>query len=607
MHNPGEAAGSNPSPQELIAGLELNVLYALSNTLNGPWMRAVRTERFGCERSLESLRTYRPAEFETPAYDGPEVYISAARATNLTPQQLSDNIKMQSETKAAHERAQDYLAGPDTLHRLSSVVQKVDRDDLGLFFASNLYGVIGTARSVALRSFESRRNAVLRQRFPGLELVSREYLETSARTLPITAAQIEAAREEISALSSAPAPYPDFFQLRADQQDDIVQALGSEWEALCLLLHQADPKALTMHVTHLAAPLAYLPASTLREALEVNPGVDPAKICFAFLRTPAEFQKQVARLKVQAAAADLLRREAQRRAAERAGTPVPAEAEELSAEIEFMRYDHARIAVNERDFYLPIEQPNSLLAARVLHALAQAGSKPHVEGRAIARTIWSEMPPTERVLFINRVSDLQRKSGVIDAGVLDILRRLTNRMGITRETSNERFKLERRSTVSLELVPPAEADLPGLIPIFPPGTLREKIYEFAGDTIPDEALATANDVLIDTLYGHSPLSQSQALDLLSFITARNGKRALRARLEDMGSDLTLESALEHLHGRIRSILGEAYASAYKSRMIAGNIATGQYKVRQISGRLPITTKSLPAVVKRWYFGDSRFA
>ena len=600
--NSGEVPGPTNGgsyEQDIVSNLELTHLVRLNDILEGPWMYVIRSERLARERSLDALRTYFPEEIDMPAYTGADEYLASARTANFVSAQSSDAIKLQPQKKATQGMARDYVANTATHTRLLPLMRSVDAIDLGVFFGSNLFGVVGTAYSVVLRSFELERNALLRRHFPGINLMSPGHLESSVREMPILPAQIEAARADLFALPPKRAPYPDFFRLGKEPQAEIIQALGNEWEELCHLLYQVDPKSLGMHIIHLTAPLAYLPVSALREAIDSNPRADSKKICSAFLRRPTEFQRNVARFKVQAAAAALLRAESLRWAAA-AGDSDTTQSAEPHEELEFIRYDHALIVVNERRFCLPVDQPSSRLAARVLQALAQAGNKPYIEGRALAKTIWSEISLTERKLYTSKASDLQKRSGVIDKAVLDILRQLTNRMGITRETSNEKFKLEQRSSVSLEQVPPDEVDLTRLIPIFPPNTLREKIYEFSGDTIPDEALTTAAEVLQNNVFGNAACSQSQALGLLSFIADRNGKRALRAQLEVRDSDLTLESTLDYLHNKIHRILGEAYASSYQNRMVAGNIATGQHKVKHVSGDLPIITKrDLSPVIKRW--------
>lgn len=617
-HGAPESEGGWQLPGELIQNLEYNHLSNLSDTrtgLKGPWLTAVRSERISRERTLEQMRQHEPRLFDMPPYEGPEEYLAQARKVNFRPPLLSSNMK--SELATARNMANSYLEIPEVNARIrASIAYAVSTADLGNFLGVNLYGIIGTARAAALGSFESVRSATIRRHFPGIRLRSNTHMRWSIKDMPITASQIEAARQEVVALPPTRAPYPDFFQLPESQKLEILQAIAGEWEELCSIVHEADPKLLAMPTTHSIRSLTIMSVSTLKDAIHSNPHISPAKISWAFLRTPHEFHERVAKLKTRAVIEAQLDAIAAQRTMEKNAVSVSPAAEmpeltagtlaEQSAEVvEFIEYDHALIVVGDRTFYLPTDQPKSLLAARVLRALGQVGNEPYIDGPAFAKMIWSEMPPTERQLFTSREKDLGRKSGVINADVYDILRKLTNLMGITRETSGERFRIETRPTTSLATAPPAET-LTGLIPIFPPHTSREKIAEFIGDIIPEESMTTAAEVLQDYAFGSVPLSQSESLGLLDFIMARNGKRALRAQLEAEGSTSSIESVLHGLHEKISKILGNAYTGAYQNRVIAGNHATGQHKIKHISGDLPLITRSPSTFIKRWYIGGSRF-
>lgn len=609
---------------EKITTISISDLTVFQDNLAHPWGTVARTERIRRERVLDTLRTYLPDTYESPEYEDSGKYLELARATNRSPIQVLDGMKLREDVRYTTNIAANYVGRPDTQERLSAIGPAprsgyysgynlwTDRQaDLTDSFASNLYGVVGTARSAALRSFEIQRNRCLRRYLPsGMDLVGVENFKAEIKHTQVTGNQVSAMEQDIMTIAPSQyrAPYPDFFQMPASQQADIVQALGNEWEELCQLLHSVDSRLLTTQANCLAAPLAYLPVDTLKTAIATNPAIVPAQLCHAFLRKPLDFEKQVFRLKRQAAIAALMRQEhappaADPRSKTTTNTSVAEARTNTLAEIEVMGYDHVRLTVGEKQFYMPLERPNAMLAARVLETVARAGKAPYVDGDFAVKQIWREMPQSDRELFYTKASDGNKGSAIIRAGVLDIFRKLLSPLGLTRETSGERFKIEKLAAVGLELGPPSEAELAELLPIFPPGTLRERVAEAKGDTVPDTVLAAADDIIRGYLHEPGQPSHKDALELLDFITDHYGKRALRIQLEMTGGGLPFEQAVQRLHGRVADVLAEGYRGAYLNRIIAGHIATGEHQVRHVSGRLPIRTFVSSASIKRWYIGS----
>lgn len=163
-----------PNPVELIRGLDLHSLTVLSTeVLTGYWRTAVAKERLQREASLEGLRTFVPDHMQAPDFNPKAVdeHIANVRRLNNSNPRLADSRWLRKEKAAAGGWADTYVWRPDTASRLRSVAgNHVDRYRLSEFFAANLYGVIVTPRSVGLRSFQDRRNAILRTHFPGAPL-----------------------------------------------------------------------------------------------------------------------------------------------------------------------------------------------------------------------------------------------------------------------------------------------------------------------------------------------------------------------------------------------------------------------------------------------------
>ncbi len=278
--------------------------------------------------------------------------------------------------------------------------------------------------------------------------------------------------------------------------------------------------------------------------------------------------------------------------------------------ISILSRDHARIKVNnartgEQSYYMPLDRGHALLAARVIFALRSGKGEEFVDGGNVAVFVWKQMPTVERELFTTRRNEVIGGSSVIKKPVLDVMRKLTRLIGITRETSGERFKLEGVATITLHEDSPDPSELQGFRSVFPPGTDRERIKQAAVGPIPDSALNTARLLLEHQVDSTEPLSQGQALAILDLITDADVKRAIRHQIKAMKLKRTSANVLETLRGQVEGALDESFESAWRNRMIAGNHATGDYgKVRLIGGELPIITNPARYITKKWHIGQS---
>lgn len=286
-----------PNPVDLIREEDLRNLAELSDQLVGDWRSVAAGARLRRERELDGLRTFIPDQLDAPAFEPEAVgaYVDRARRINNSGQQWADARELRQEKLVIDDWAASYVRRPDTRHRLTGVAGYADLDSLSGFFAANLYQLTISPRSMALRSFQVRRNAVLRAHFPGAPLMERYSLMEHAKKQPITGEQIRLARDEIAALPHR-APHVDFFQLSTQDQQIIVEALGREWEEMYALVRRHGPRLLEQSVNLATAPLAYLSARDLESAIADNPIIPPDEICHAFLRSPHRFYGEYGRL-----------------------------------------------------------------------------------------------------------------------------------------------------------------------------------------------------------------------------------------------------------------------------------------------------------------------
>lgn len=280
--------------------------------------------------------------------------------------------------------------------------------------------------------------------------------------------------------------------------------------------------------------------------------------------------------------------------------------------ISILEEDHARITIDSprlgtRNYYMPLDRGSAFLAVRVIAVLQyEARHEGFIDGKRAMELIWAQMPTIERELFLRRRSDITGGPSAIKKPVLDIMRKLTNLLGLTRETSGERFKLEGTASIILYAHPPADpSELQGFSRILPPGTDRELVNQAVYKSIPEPAIATAKLLLEHELENSVTLSQNQALTILDLITDPDIKRAIRHQIKEMDIGRTSANVLETLREKVMKALGESFYSAWRDRMIAGNSVTGNGgNVRLIGGELPHTTNLARLATKKWYVGPS---
>lgn len=626
MSSSGEQYPPFPVPNEhnaLLSVLGHNELVELEKRFDDPhaaWRLAIKQERVARERDIEDIRSYLPPS-EDPPYDpeaGPKGYIEQIRQFNLTATVNYGVYPLKDEKTQVRQLAARYARNnyPD-LWKITGRVARLGPEELGEFFERSLRGIALLPRLMGITDFESQKYKTVRMYMPDTRINS-STVRYQVRDQNVTRGQIEAAKRAVMTLRHTTA-FPDFFHMQPDQQEAIVAALGAEWRELCELIVELDPQALSIQAIRMQGALAYHSVARLKEATEQNPTIEPAKICRLFLRKPQEFEtalqamiadvEQKARLKAQYKAYQAYE-------AGQAGQAVDTQTEQaIQKRIEdheglatLLDQDHARISVtNARTgvqlFYMPLDRGSALLAMRIIATLQYHSNRgvEFVEGAKIASSIWAQMLPAERQLFLTRKSDT---SAVIRPPVLEVMRKMTNLLGITRETSGERFKLEGSPIITLHAESPDPSELQGFRPVFPPGTDRERIKQTLGGPIPERALNTAKLLLEHQLDSTEPMSSGQALALLDLITDADVKRAIRHHIKEMGLKRSSANVLEALRDQVKRTLDEGFDSAWRNRMVAGNHATGDYgKIRLIGGELPIITNPARFITKKWHIGQ----
>ncbi len=755
MPSPGEYHPKSPVPSEhdaFLGSLGHNELVELGEILpgrNSDWRLAIRSERFTREREIDGIRTHVPPA-ESPPYDpeaGPEGYIDQIRQVN---RQITLNYtypflrynKLQIRQIADQSVARIRPA----LWESARCNARLNNDELSEFLYVNLRGIALPPRVLGLMAFQSQRYKAVRLYMPTVR-INDPNIKGQIHDQDITRVQIEAAKQAVLALQHT-TPFPDFFQMQPDHKDAIVTALSAEWIELCKLTAQYDPYALEVRTSRLQAPLSYHSIATLRQAIEQNPLIEPAKICNLFLKRPREFEADLEAARNAVKQAEQLRLQYEREGAQlvppqntsdivdkpipdeptigevtliksyrsRAGylsnavkvitntgtrhlslnanygfdnlvelcTVLPARAtyslaaarsklakvwatrdvdtnlrliaesmppsvfnlsdtaisignlvlvgrkttaedvknehrrrhETKKAEIDkgkisILSQDHARIKVDniqtgEQLYYMPLDRGNALLAARVIAALHSESDEAFVDGSKVASFVWAQMPTVERELFTTRKEKvISGGSSAIKQPVLDVMRKLTRLLGITRETSGERFNLEGAVTITLHEDSPDSSEIKGYRPVFPPGTDRERTKQAVVGPIPDSALNSAKFLLEHQLDSTEPLSHGQALAILDLITDENIKRAVRQQIKAMDLKRSSANVLEELRDQVKKTLDESFESAWRNRMIAGNHATGDYgNIRLIGGELPIITNPSRFKTTKWFIGQS---
>jgi hypothetical protein len=628
MSSPGEQPPQFPVPSEhdaLLAVLEHNELVELEGIFEKPltsWGLVVKQERLTREREVENIKSYLPP-LESPPYDpevGPKGYIEQVRTFTFLTTFNHGAYPLKNEKIQIRQLASRYVKDnyPE-LWQTTWNAARLDTEELSAFFERNLRGIVLLPRMLGVMGFQSQKYKTVRMYMPDTR-INDSIVRYQIRDQNVTREQIEGAKRAVMALRHT-TPLPDFFQMQPDQQEAIVVALGAEWRELCRLTAQFDPRALRMQAIRAQGALAYHPVARLQEAIEQNPSIEPGKICRLFLRNPKIFETALEAARSDAERQKQLQAQndayvAKQQAAQlntRAEEAIQKQAEGQENIASILDQDHARISITnsrtgEQSYYMPLDRGNALLAARVIAALQPNSSKGEkfvegkfVEGAKIASFIWAKMPIEERELFLTRKTGT---SSAIKPSVLEVMRKMTNLLGITRETSGERFKLEATPVITLHAEPPNPSELQGFRPVFPPGTDRERIKQAVGGPISEMALNTAKLLLEHQLDSTEPLSSGQALAILDLITDADVKRAIRYQIKEMDLKRSSANVLETLRDQIKRSLEDGFDSAWRNRMVAGNHATGDYgKIRLIGGELPIITNPARFITRKWHIGQ----
>lgn len=261
-----------------------------------------------------------------------------------------------------------------------------------------------------------------------------------------------------------------------------------------------------------------------------------------------------------------------------------------------MQYDHMLVGWDHKMYRMSLDNPEALLAAHVVRTLqAQTSAEANTAGLQVTRSgvliadiVWQSMPENERALAF---SDLNcaaaRTPKVFRDEVLNILRGLTGRMGLTREPNRVgEFNINTSFSAAFEQNPRPHNTQE--IPVFPPGTDKTQIQthreeDMANLVVTDALIVRADGVV--SCATDTRLDHGSAIDLLDFVVSRQGKNALRIAAERNGEELS--QVLERAHTVIRASLGsnDAYWAACRQRMISGHTGTGGRSVRQTGGRV----------------------
>jgi len=288
-------------PAHVVGEFDFATVNELFDAMRGknPWRAVILAERQARDKRFESMRTYLPgpSQIQAPEYDPQnlDLYIHGIRHINSEAASGENHAGTKAERELVQALAADYIRSPSVFERLRFIAYEVGGDRVVNFFASNLHGLVGSARSAAYTQFESQRSAILDARFPGADISTYKSMPKSLRGRPITPEQMRAAETELADVVVS-APCPDFFQLPAGEQERIVETLGREWETLALLTHAADPSLLKLRINVNMRPLAFASVETLQTAIADNPFIRPADLCMAFMRSTGNFATHVTEL-----------------------------------------------------------------------------------------------------------------------------------------------------------------------------------------------------------------------------------------------------------------------------------------------------------------------
>lgn len=297
------------------------------------------------------------------------------------------------------------------------------------------------------------------------------------------------------------------------------------------------------------------------------------------------------------------RERAEKRAAEQAAL-IDADAEKIN----LLDYSHALIRFGQDQIFLPLDEPGTRLAARVVDVISGLpGPEVKVGGKGgLISRVWTAMPIAERELFCDYPNDIFTTTGTetFRKMVNNVFEGFTGPRAMTQRTlSRDVYRLlfsSRRPEVEYSLEPLVdESGSQGLIYAFP----RESHH--ASTPIRSEAQVTAQELI--TMAGNPELiiDHPSAIKLIDDLTSVDVKMALRARASDQIS----EDVVVHILREIaRRSLGDDYRH-YVAR-IDRTIGGGLYRrgVRQSGGRLAGGSTNYevsPRAARQWVFSEPR--
>lgn len=260
----------------------------------------------------------------------------------------------------------------------------------------------------------------------------------------------------------------------------------------------------------------------------------------------------------------------------------------LDAEkIDLTAHDHAIVNAKGKGYYLPLDEPGTILAARVIEAVVALHRETnYAQAGEVARKLWSAMPTTERRLFTDTDKFIYGAPGnILNKDVYAILEGLLGRMLITQRGGSRSDYFLRDSEASIAFYEePLTGEKGGYQELF---MVYPKTSELALKNVPPEDAAKANS-LVGIVVGNTVnpvVDHVTAIQMLQTLVDPTIKRAMTVALRRAGSDMSVGKALHTLHGHVRRVLGyERYYIAWGDLQVGGSKA--RRGIRQIGGALP---------------------
>ncbi len=294
---------------------------------------------------------------------------------------------------------------------------------------------------------------------------------------------------------------------------------------------------------------------------------------------------------------------AEKRAADQAAL-IEADVEKVN----LLEHSHALIRFGRDQIYLPLDEPGTRLAARVVEAISGLqGSEVKIGGKGgLSGKVWTAMPIAEREPFCDYPNDIFTTTGTetFRKMISNVFEGFTGPRAMTQRTlSRDVYRLlfsQRRPEVEYSREPLVEEEsTQGLIYAYP------KESQHANILVKSEARATAEELRRMAGNPDLRLDHPSAIKLIDDLTAVDVKLALRA----MSGDLVSETVIVHVLREIaRLSLGDDYRN-YVAR-IDRTIGGGVYRreVRQTGGRLAGGTTNYEVSVRsarQWVFSEPK--